>query len=169
MNHKLYCNSKQITRPEFPTEDFIQFKEYEKMIRVPVVIYCDFESILKPVDICNQRNDISSTTITHVHEPMSFCMFAKGYRQEPYLYRGPDSAAVFMKELEKIATEIEAMPDKAMEISRAEMDQHEQAAECYLCRNEFTQDNYKVHDHCHFTDQYRGAACNSCNLRCKRI
>jgi hypothetical protein len=38
---------------------------------------------------------------------------------------------------------------------------------CYLCTNEFTPGNHKVRDHCHLTGEYRGAACNECNLKCK--
>ena len=40
---------------------------------------------------------------------------------------------------------------------------------CYICEKEFDtidKKNYKVRDHCHYTDKYRGAA-NVCNLRYK--
>ncbi|WP_205068506.1 endonuclease domain-containing protein, partial [Vibrio cholerae] len=38
---------------------------------------------------------------------------------------------------------------------------------CYLCNKVFTEDNIKVHDHCHLTGVYRGAACNACNINFK--
>ena len=37
---------------------------------------------------------------------------------------------------------------------------------CYICKKDFNNDG-KVRDHCHFTDKYRGAAHNTCNLRYK--
>ncbi len=41
---------------------------------------------------------------------------------------------------------------------------HEQAEICHICEKAFD-DNKKVHDHCHLTGQYRGAAHNQCNLK----
>jgi hypothetical protein len=41
------------------------------------------------------------------------------------------------------------------------------AEKCYVCKNSFTEKNYKVRDHCHLTSKYRGPACNSCNLQLK--
>ena len=44
---------------------------------------------------------------------------------------------------------------------------------CHICDKEFYEDDstakmLKVRDHCHFTGQYRGAAHNSCNLKCRK-
>ena len=35
---------------------------------------------------------------------------------------------------------------------------------CYVCENNFTNENREVRDHCHVTGSYRGASCNKCNL-----
>ena len=35
----------------------------------------------------------------------------------------------------------------------------------YICKKQLDDD--RVRDHCHFTGQYRGAAHNSCNLKCR--
>ena len=37
---------------------------------------------------------------------------------------------------------------------------------CHICNKDLFED--KVRDHCHFTGQYRGAAHNSCNLKCRK-
>lgn len=42
---------------------------------------------------------------------------------------------------------------------------HARANHCYLCKQHFSVENKKVRDHCHITGQYRGPACNKCNLR----
>ena len=43
---------------------------------------------------------------------------------------------------------------------------------CYICKTGFSTDGnnkeyHKVRDHCHFTEKYRGAAHNTCDLRYK--
>jgi hypothetical protein len=55
---------------------------------------------------------------------------------------------------------------KPMELLTAEEQKKSDSAEnCYLCNKTFTQKNYKVRDHDHFTGKYRGPACNNCNLK----
>ena len=44
---------------------------------------------------------------------------------------------------------------------------------CHICEQELNIDKetghiFKVRDHCHFTGEYRGAAHNECNLKCKK-
>ena len=47
------------------------------------------------------------------------------------------------------------------------MKEYSNATKCYACGTNFTKDNYKVRDHCHVSENYRGAACNKCNLQMK--
>ena len=43
---------------------------------------------------------------------------------------------------------------------------HKEAKNCQICLKEFNDpQNRKVRDHCHYTDLYRGAAHNNCNLK----
>ncbi|WP_143442512.1 endonuclease domain-containing protein, partial [Klebsiella pneumoniae] len=44
---------------------------------------------------------------------------------------------------------------------------HTSATHCYLCKNPFTEENHKVRDHDHLTEEYRGPACNACNINYK--
>jgi hypothetical protein len=46
-------------------------------------------------------------------------------------------------------------------------EKYESAVRCYCCNKEFTKNNYKVADHCHYYGKFRGAACNDCNLQLK--
>ncbi|XP_054015893.1 uncharacterized protein LOC128896552, partial [Hylaeus anthracinus] len=52
-------------------------------------------------------------------------------------------------------------------LSNEKLEKHSLAENCYLCKNKFTMDDKKVMDHCHISGEYRGAAHNSCNLKCK--
>ena len=47
-------------------------------------------------------------------------------------------------------------------------DDYNLSIQCYACGGEFTEKDYKVNDHCHYTGKYRGAAHNSCNLKKKQ-
>ena len=38
---------------------------------------------------------------------------------------------------------------------------------CHICRKLFTKDDKKLKDNCHFTNKYRGAAHNECNMNYK--
>ena len=63
-----------------------------------------------------------------------------------------------------------------LEMSQEEEVQFEQAEECWLCEQPFTEDTalqaellrYKVRDHDHLTGKYRGAAHNICYINCKQ-
>ena len=60
---------------------------------------------------------------------------------------------------------------KMLPLTEKELKSHQDAIQCYICRNKFTQklakdkNHQKVRDHCHFIGKYRGAAHSICNLR----
>ena len=55
---------------------------------------------------------------------------------------------------------------KLLRLTQEEQKSFEKEVTCHICSKELKTD--KVRDHCHFTGQYRGAAHNSCNLKCKK-
>ena len=76
----------------------------------------------------------------------------------------------FCKDLRIHATKIINYEKKKMIPLTIEEKIHNEQEICYICKKEFdTSDkkNYKVRDHCHYTNKYRGAALNICNLRYK--
>ena len=52
-------------------------------------------------------------------------------------------------------------------LANEENESHEDQKFCYICKKRFTSGNKKVRDHCHFTEKYRGAAHNKCNINYK--
>ena len=54
---------------------------------------------------------------------------------------------------------------KISPLTKEEEDNYNKENICHICKKEFNND--KVRDHCHFTGKQRGAAHNTCNLRCK--
>lgn len=49
-------------------------------------------------------------------------------------------------------------------LTNKENDEYDVSIACYLCNKLFTEVNKKVHDHCHWSGNYLGPACNRCNL-----
>ena len=50
-------------------------------------------------------------------------------------------------------------------LSKEQEQEFQEATHCYICKNEFTEDNLKIREHNHFTGGYRGGACQSCNTK----
>ena len=116
---------------------------------------------------------LSSMTVgtqkTHFHESCSFGLYIKSVYDNPLqIYRGIDSAKHFIEKLTEYATMIYNLLKLNINITDVDLELHEQAIICYLCKNEFTEDNIKVRDHDHYTGKYRRPACNKCNLKYKR-
>ena len=79
----------------------------------------------------------------------------------------------YCKDLKDHATKIINFKKKTMiPLTKEEEDNYNKENICYICKKEFNNNDTsssecKVRDHCHFTDKYRGAAHNICNLRYK--
>jgi DNA polymerase type B, organellar and viral/Recombination endonuclease VII len=178
--HKANCHKNSPLRIDMPTKTpFIKFENVERQLRVPIAIYADFESILKPIHGNNPSPDESYTRHYQLHEPMSFCVYVKtsfpcsGLPTEPYIYRGregrEDVAKHFVNYLIQLAQSIRVIYDRneVMVFNDTDADSWRRAERCYLCENQFNND--KVHDHSHLTGEFRGAACNACNLKCRTL
>ena len=60
-------------------------------MRVPFVVYADFESFIKPIDTCQPSPEKSYTNKYQKHTPSSFCYHLKRfddslYKQEPVTF-----------------------------------------------------------------------------------
>jgi hypothetical protein len=53
-------------------------------------------------------------------------------------------------------------------MTSANIANYKNATKCYVCNDEFTPENYRVRDHCHYTGTSRGAARTKCNLTMKQ-
>jgi hypothetical protein len=173
MEHKEYCNSFEPTKISFPKEKYIQFKNYANKLKIPFVIYADFESYLHPLpSIIKQDPKKESYTMQYqLHRPMAVAYqlvsFHPDYQNYPYKEYFEDPCEKFIDDLNKIAKEIEALPEKEMfPLTPEEEIGFQESNICHICSKEII-DNDKVKDHCHITGYYRGPAHKICNLNFK--
>ena len=176
--HHEYCYSNEVVKVEMPKErSSLSFKISNRSMRVPFIVYADFESFIKPIDTCEPNPEVSHTKPYQKHTPSSFCYYIKCFDDtvlstSPVTYTAKsedeDVAQIFVDMLQKDITEICNRPMKTMIFGKKERVMFKKATECWICKDEFTKDSKKVRDHCHFTGKYRGAAHDICNLKYKK-
>lgn len=180
------CN---FVRIDFPSNDLIRdkfgnnvpanilkFENVQKQFKVPIVIYGDFECLLKPIPKQNQTlDDESSYTIKVAeHIPYSFAYYLKCSFDDSLskfkMYRGENCAKFF---IEYIEADVKYLYDNflcknvcMMPLTVAEQQKYDDALTCYICGKEFgdAPNFQKCKDHCHFTGSFKGAAHSICNL-----
>ncbi|XP_065639665.1 uncharacterized protein LOC136072388 [Hydra vulgaris] len=113
----------------------IEFKNYNKSMRVPFVVYADFESFIKPINTCSPNPNESYTKQYQKHTPSSFCYYNKCFDEKIYQ--------------SKLVT------------FTANKNNFDNAKICHICEKDLNED--KVRGHCHITGKYRGAAHNELN------
>ena len=177
--HEEYCLKNQAIRIEMPEEgSFISFIHHNRSIKVPFVVYADFEAFTEEIPTCEQNEKFSFTQKYQKHKPSGFCFkivcFDERYNQKPVLFRArsevEDVSAIFVEMLERDIKRIQEKFDfsKKMIFSPKDKDDFEKARVCWICQKEFKEREKKIRDHCHFTGKYRGAAHVKCNLQFKK-
>jgi len=129
-----------------------------------------------------------NTEIIHRHEAMSYGLMVKASNNvpvellakhnistEPILYRGSESrqdvARHFVKTVSEIALNIEKLlkTNISINMTMSDVQTHEAATQCNLCRIKFTSpteiQHRKTADHCHLSGKYRQVICNTCNQK----
>ena len=175
--HIEYCSSHETVKVEMPKEGTaLAFNHFFKSMKVPFVVYADFESFTQKLNTTQPNPGSSYTKQYQKHTPSGFCYYIKCfddkvYKQDPVIYtkqsEDEDIAQIFVDRLEKDVRRIyKRCGWKKMVITGAERNTFEQATSCWICQGDLKDD--KVRDHCHYTGKYRGAAHNKCNLQYRK-
>jgi len=155
--------------------DEITFKKKSAMLPAPVIIYGDFEALTCPFDgaSADPTSDASYTHREQSHVANSarlrVVVSDEVPNKEKFEYTeeftGSKCVAQFVH---AVRTQVVKLTDEILHVNRkmtkVNKQAHEAAENCHVCGGAFTDDNYKVKDHNHYTGVYRGAACNKCNL-----
>jgi len=166
--HKKFCNNFEIGVEELPglKDNVVEFRNFANKLKVPFVIYADFECLLTPDDFHYGKNESSCRYQKHV--PCGFTYYIvsidSNYNPKPVVYRGEQAEHELVKCLldeqnqliERICT------NNKMIFTDEDSINFKNSIVCHICDKELNGD--KVRDHCHITGNYRGAAHNECNL-----
>ena len=181
-SHMEYCSSKEAVKIVLPTanEDgsmpTLSFGNYKNSMRVPFVVYADFECFTQKISTCSPDSSSSYTKQYQKHTPSGVCYYIKStvievYDQEPVIFtkqsEDDDVAQIFVEKLEENIKEIyhKIKFPKEMIFTKKDRDFFDDAIICHICDGELETD--RVRDHCHLTGKFRGAAHNKCNLQYK--
>ena len=83
--HTEYCSQHDAQKIELPEPGtMLSFKNYNRSMRVPFVVYADFESFIKPIATCQPDPSTSFTNKYQKHTPSSFCYYIKCHDDSLY-------------------------------------------------------------------------------------
>ena len=145
-------------------------------MRVPFIVYADFESFTPQLSTCQQNPDESYTKRYQKHATSGFCYHIKCfddplYSQEPVIFvkenDDDDVAQIFIDTLEKNIKDIckKFMFPKSMIMTMHDKLLYDISTLCHICNEELSKD--RVRDHCHLTGKFRGAAYEARNVKYK--
>ena len=176
-NHQEYCMNNESVKIIMPKEgSTLKFNHFNKKLKVPFVIYADFECFTEKLETDDYDDRHSHTSRYQKHTPsgVSFYIVYRDLdveKQKPFLYSGENVAEEFCSQLTKITKDIyEKYLKKIIPMKMTEDDkiQHRLCNVCHICGGSgFSKDNKKVRDHDHLTGRFRGTAHNICNLAFK--
>ena len=145
-------------------------------MRVPFIVYADFESFTPQLSTCQQKPDKSFTKRYEKHTSRVFCYHIKCfddtlYSQEPVTFvkefNDDDVTQIFVDTLEKNIKEIYKTLKfpKSMIMTMHDKLVYEKSTLCHICNEELGK--HRVRDHFHLSGKFRGAAHEICNLKYK--
>ena len=185
-NHKQDCllinGTQAIKMPVAGSK--IYFKNHQKMLPVPFVIYADFEAITEKIDGCQPSDGQSYTSTYKSHKACSYgyklvCRYDNKYSKPVEIYRGEDAIDKFivqmMREVKDCRRIVREQFQKQLNMTDQNERDFQNSTVCHICERRFTPKDLftldngfirnKVRDHCHITGKYRGAAHIHCNLK----
>ena len=149
--HKPECKGllKSPTRTNMPKqgENKMSFTNYHKQMKVPYVVYADFECLVRKIATCEPDNKQSFTIKTEKHEPCGFSYLvvrSDGQTFGPYTYRGEDAVFVFLRWLQNHEMEMRKdMENKRpLVMTNEDWQKYRNAGECHICNKSLYKDLY---------------------------
>lgn len=176
--HLTICESLNETRVTLPDEKhkWVRFNNHKNKVVNPFIIYADIESLLVPVDenadIKNKAQEKLPKGAVQKHVPNSIGYYLHA-RNHPELshydsFTGENCIQQFIDKLKEVM-ERKIWPVIHKNVTMQFTDEMEKefmsADVCHICSLPFSEEEYKVRDHCHMTGTYRGTAHSDCNLK----
>ena len=178
VEHSILCKQgiNQIVR--MPKPGVIEYKARHKQEKKLFVVYFDFECLTVRHDNCIPNPEKSSTTKYQTHVPCSYEIVTVSEFDEyeektiKFCHEDPDKVSQqFMSDMTSVhETMMQCYEDNQYPIHMTPQDEidFKMSTHCHICEKSLDWDskrNYPVRDHDHLRKEnnFRGAACNSCN------
>ena len=171
-----YCSrhkAQYIVLPKKHENDTLKFHDFRKQLRLPVEtveIYCDFETLNRPIDTCMPNPETPSTTANKLLDVSSFgykvvCIDSR-YTKPTVVFRGENASENFLESLLKEQQSIENIlhHNEPIRLTSDDRLRFESATHCEICCQRFVQYETRVYDNCHLTGRCRTIAHVVCNL-----
>ena len=154
---------------------YAKFKNYERKTKSPFLIYAHFESILVPKDYEKQNPAERYTNIHQKHIACSYgyklaCVddkFSKSFKT----YLGEDAVYNFInniiEEIKYYSEVIKTHFDKKLVMTKEDNEDFKNSTKCWICDNDYIDNDVKVRDYCHIAGKYRDSAHRDCNINLK--
>ena len=153
VNHEKYCNgvNGRPIRIEMPEErkNTVAFQNHHKQIKVPYVIYADFEALVRKIHRCERKPEIkvSYTEKTEQHEACGYsCMVVRrdGEVLGPKVYRGENAVGMFLSDIlqEEMTIRESLATPKPLLMTAEDWQKHKNATECHICNKSLIKDRF---------------------------
>lgn len=168
--HTKECNSIGQVVSVPPPKSYLKFKDYHRKVPAPFVIYVDFESL------CVGHNEVHGRTKRlDKHVPFAFgavryCSSNEEFTSEPHLVFSKEGCIKafidYLFQQKHLIEHIIRDCSYPLQMSDSDLDDFARQTRCYMCGLKFTKylGAYRDHDHLKRGYNYRGKACNRCNL-----
>ena len=176
-NNCILINGKQsINMPK--KGDKVVFKNHHKQLPVPFVIYADFEALTEKIHGCKPNNEKSYTEAYQKHTDCGYgykvvCCYDDKYSKPVQIYRGENAVYKFMEnmlqEVDWCKSIMKKHFNKKLKMSDEDEINFQKATKCYICNQQYTNEDIRVKDHCYITGKFRGSVHQDCKLNPSRI
>ena len=127
--HRTLCrgSASRPTRVEMPEKgnNTLQFRNFQRQMKAPFIIYADCESIIEKFDTCIPPTHRSSTTKTEMHKPCGFSFItvrSDGAVSEPYFYSGENCVQEFLAALLRTERALRLLLRKSVPVQMEDKD-----------------------------------------------
>ena len=139
------------------------------------MIYADFESVLMPKDNGKQNPEESYTKKYQKHVACSYgyklgCVDGK-FSKPCKIYLGKDAVydciGSIIKESKYCSEVIEKHFNKEIVMTKEDNEDFKNSTKYWICDDDFVDNDVKVRDHCHITENYKDSVNRDCNINFK--
>ena len=154
-DHTPYCQIHGPQKIELPSEEdkWLRYKDVGQQLKVPYVLYCDFESFPTKITGCEPSEQSSYTMKKAKHVASGFTSKIISTRDGEefchFTYKGPNVPDVFIQHMlqqEAIIKELLSAIEP-MDLTDEEEVQFQDSTDCHICHKPLHGDAVRDHDH----------------------